>query len=241
MAIRGYAVIVLILLACTIYFRTARLFCDFDEDRFYLYDPDSPLGVFIMVYNVPIYLCVLLDILLVIWTTTKLRWARRTLIAKNAKQATKDSIVRTFATRLLMYPLIIFICSVFDAVFVAALAFTHHDRDWMGAPSAVLMGCSGLLICINYFYVQRTKSPLINKMTSVLLPSGATVGSEIKSNLYITYVSSPISRGSIIELHDTQGERTASRPEPAAQSSSVDGIDVSVTLDGDDQELLSVE
>jgi hypothetical protein len=141
-----------------------------------------------------------------------------------------------------MYPLIVFICSVFDGLFVGALTFTEHDREWMGAPAAVLMGCSGFLIAVNYFYFQQTKSPLINKITSVLLPSKATVGSEVKSNLYITYVSSPISRSSVIELQDSQSERTASRPEPvAAQSSSIDDIDVSVTLDGDQQELLSVE
>jgi hypothetical protein len=84
-------------------------------------------------------------------------------------------------------------------------------------------------------------------MPSMLFSSGATVGTEnytMKSNLYITYVSSPISSASSIELSDTPGERTESQTQESATTSSidVDNIDVSVTIDGDDEEeLLSVE
>lgn len=243
MVVGGFVVLILFLFACMIRFRTARLFCDFDEDRFRLGEPNSPLGALILAYLVPIYISVILDLVLATVIHKKLHWARKALEFGGADNGRK-SMAHTFASRLLAYPFIIFICTVFNTLFVGILVFTTANRQWMGAPAAIMMSSSGVFICANYFYVQKTKAPVITKMSTFLL-SGATVGSEsVRSNLNLTHVTSPMTTAeSTVEMGENIGEigetSAASAPRDV-QTSSIERIDVSVTFD-DVNEMLSIE
>jgi hypothetical protein len=153
---------VAILVALSISFKSARLFCDFKSSRFGLHDSNYPLLGFTFFTLVPIYLSVLLDVVFAAEIHRLLKWTRTPMLQSNASSAT----IKNFVTRLQVYPLIIVACNLANSIFLGLLINSGRDNKWFGAVSTVGMSSTGILITINYFYYQRTLSPACEKMLS---------------------------------------------------------------------------
>lgn len=175
---RVVVVLLVIMIALSINYKTARLFCDFSSSRFGLVADNYPLLGLTFLYLLPIYLSVFLDVVIAAEIHRSLKWSRVPALQANAGAAT----LKTFVTRLQVYPLIIATCNIVDTIFVGILAYSGNDHKWFGAPAALFMSCTGIFITVNYFYYQRTLSPACEKIASKFRCRGYISSEQINSN-----------------------------------------------------------
>jgi hypothetical protein len=164
-AASGGSLLVVLAVAMTIsmYFKTARLFCNRDN-QIYVGHGDSIIIAYTISFVSLLYICVLLDIICFAVVQSKLRQMRA--ISDSSKTS---SLLLSFVQRLQIYPLI-FVSGYILNTISMILSLIANEYDFiLGVTSAFAISCTGILISINYFRHQQTLSATCAKILSHIM------------------------------------------------------------------------